>query len=153
MTQFWRMAAGLLSGLFFGFGLSLSGMLDPVQVRGFLDITGNWNPSLGFVLGGAVVVSALGQLIARQLNSPLFNRTFDLPKTHPIDRRLLIGSAIFGVGWGMAGLCPGPAIATLTLGLLPTAVFVVAMIAGMLVYRFLPISDPELSQVPEGQPL
>ena len=152
MTQFWRVAAGLLSGLIFGFGLSLSGMLDPARVRGFLDVTGNWNPSLAFVLGGAVAISALGQLLARRLRAPLFARRFDLPRTRPIDARLIAGSAIFGMGWGMAGLCPGPAVATLTLGLIPTVVFVVAMIAGMLLYRLVPGSTaPVLPYGPAGQ--
>jgi uncharacterized membrane protein YedE/YeeE len=133
-----RIVTGLAAGSIFGFGLSLSGMLDPGRVRGFLDVAGQWNPSLAFVLGGAVAASAVGQAIARRLRAPLFDSRFEWPKTHPIDARLIVGSAIFGIGWGMAGLCPGPAVATLALGLLPTAAFVIAMVAGMLLFRLLP---------------
>ena len=133
-----RVIAGLAAGCIFGFGLSLSGMLDPARVRGFLDVAGDWNPSLAFVLGGAVAASAMGQAIARRLKTPLFDRSFAWPRKHPVDARLIIGSTLFGIGWGMAGLCPGPAVATLTLGLLPTAVFVLAMVVGMLLFRLLP---------------
>ncbi|MGE6784647.1 DUF6691 family protein [Ensifer adhaerens] len=129
-----RPAATLVSGVLFGFGLSLSGMLDPARVRAFLDITGNWNPSLAFVLGGAVLVSALGVLVTRRLKHPLFDETFHLPDNQVIDRRLIVGSAIFGVGWGLVGLCPGPALASLSLGLPATMVFVAAMVAAMLVH-------------------
>ena len=129
-----RPVATLVSGVLFGFGLSLSGMLDPARVRAFLDITGNWNPSLAFVLGGAVLVSALGVLVTRRLKHPLFDETFHLPDNQVIDRRLIVGSAIFGVGWGLVGLCPGPALASLSLGLPATMVFVAAMVAGMLVH-------------------
>ncbi|WP_104664215.1 YeeE/YedE family protein [Ensifer adhaerens] len=129
-----RPVATLVSGVLFGFGLSLSGMLDPARVRAFLDITGNWNPSLAFVLGGAVFVSALGVLVTRRLKRPLFDEAFHLPDNQVIDRRLIVGSAIFGVGWGLVGLCPGPALASLSLGLPATMVFVAAMVAGMLVH-------------------
>ncbi|WP_429815774.1 DUF6691 family protein [Ensifer sp. B1-9] len=129
-----RLAATLVSGLVFGFGLSLSGMLDPARVRAFLDVTGNWNPSLAFVLGGAVSVSALGVLLTRRLKRPLFDETFHLPDNQTIDRRLIGGSAIFGIGWGLVGLCPGPALASLSLGLPVTMLFVAAMVAGMLIH-------------------
>jgi len=129
-----RLAATLVSGLVFGFGLSLSGMLDPARVRAFLDVTGNWNPSLAFVLGGAVSVSALGVLLTRRLKRPLFDETFHLPDNQVIDRRLIVGSAIFGIGWGLVGLCPGPALASLSLGLPATMLFVAAMVAGMLIH-------------------
>ncbi|WDZ78554.1 YeeE/YedE family protein [Ensifer adhaerens] len=133
-SGFFRLAATLLSGLVFGFGLSLSGMLDPARVRAFLDITGNWNPSLAFVLGGAVFVSALGVVLTRRLKHPLFDETFHLPDNQVIDRRLIVGAAIFGVGWGLVGLCPGPALASLSLGLPPTMLFVAAMVFGMLIH-------------------
>jgi uncharacterized protein len=107
-----RLAATLVSGVVFGFGLSLSGMLDPARVRAFLDITGNWNPSLAFVLGGAVFVSALGVLVTRRLKHPLFDGTFHLPNNQVM----------------------GPALASLSLGLPATVLFVVAMLAGMLVH-------------------
>lgn len=129
-----RLPAALASGAVFGFGLSLSGMLDPARVRGFLDIAGAWDPSLAFVLGGAVAVAGIGMWLQRRLPHPAFDRTFHLPAKTAIDRRLVAGSALFGIGWGMAGLCPGPAIASLTLGLAPTVLFVVAMAAGMIVH-------------------
>ncbi|WVT75056.1 YeeE/YedE family protein [Sinorhizobium chiapasense] len=131
---FFRLAATLVSGLVFGFGLSLSGMLDPARVRAFLDIAGNWNPSLAFVLGGAVSVSALGVLLTRRLKRPFFDETFHLPDNQLIDRRLIVGSAIFGIGWGLVGLCPGPALASLSLGLPATILFVAAMVAGMVIH-------------------
>jgi uncharacterized protein len=129
-----RLIAALAGGIVFGFGLSLSGMLDPVRVRGFLDVTGAWDPSLAFVLGGAVLVAGLGTLLRHRLSRPAFDRTFHLPGSRRIDLRLITGAAIFGVGWGMAGLCPGPAVASLALGLLPTFLFVVAMLAGMILH-------------------
>ncbi|KSV66521.1 YeeE/YedE family protein [Sinorhizobium sp. Sb3] len=139
---FFRLAATLVSGLVFGFGLSLSGMLDPARVRAFLDITGNWNPSLAFVLGGAVFVSALGVLLTRQLTRPLFDETYHLPDNQVIDRRLIVAASIFGVGWGLVGLCPGPALASLSLGLPPTILFVAAMVAGMLIHDRLVARKP-----------
>jgi len=129
-----RVFASLISGLVFGLGLSLSGMLDPLRVRGFLDIAGAWDPSLAFVLGGAVVVAALGNLVAQRMVKPVLDDQFHLPPRHPIDGRLLAGSAIFGIGWGIGGLCPGPALASLSLGLPATVFFVLAMAAGMVVH-------------------
>ncbi|OJF93472.1 DUF6691 family protein [Pararhizobium antarcticum] len=127
-----RIAAALVSGLVFGLGLSLSGMLDPSRVRGFLDVAGAWDPSLAFVLGGAVAVAALGNLVAQRMAKPVLDAQFHLPPRHPIDGRLLAGSAIFGIGWGIGGLCPGPALASLSLGLPATVWFVLAMAAGMI---------------------
>ncbi|AKT37532.1 YeeE/YedE family protein [Chondromyces crocatus] len=132
-----RLLAALASGLLFGLGLSLSGMLDPARVRGFLAIAPGWDPSLMFVLGGAVTVSALGYQLARRLSQPAFDRTFHLPTRTTIDRKLVLGSALFGLGWGLAGLCPGPAVASLVLGLRPTLLFVGTMLLGMLVHAFL----------------
>lgn len=146
-TVFLRLLATLASGVIFGIGLSLSGMLDPARVRAFLDITRDWNPSLAFVLGGAVAVSALGVLMTRRMQRPLLDDAFHLPANRVIDRRLIIGSAIFGVGWGLVGLCPGPALASLSLGLPATALFVVAMLAGMVLHDRLPRVEPR----PQGQ--
>lgn len=126
-----RAAAALVSGAIFGLGLALSGMVNPARVRGFLDIGGDWDPTLAFVLAGAVAVSAAGMILVHRMHKPLLDSRFHLPETQVIDRRLIVGSAIFGVGWGMVGLCPGPALASLSLGLPATVLFVAAMFAGM----------------------
>jgi uncharacterized membrane protein YedE/YeeE len=126
-----RLLSALTSGLVFGFGLSLSGMLDPVRVRGFLDVTGHWDPTLMAVLGGAVTVLGGGYLILRRLPRPAFDIRFEVPTNRRIDSPLVAGSALFGIGWGLAGFCPGPAVAALSTGLLPVLVFVLAMLAGM----------------------
>lgn len=143
-SVFSRLLATLASGVIFGIGLSLSGMLDPARVRAFLDISRDWNPSLAFVLGGALAVSALGVLMTRRMQRPLLDDAFHLPANRVIDRRLIIGSAIFGVGWGLVGLCPGPALASLSLGLPATALFVVAMLAGMVLHDRLQRVGPRL---------
>jgi hypothetical protein len=113
MTASARILAALVAGAIFGFGLSLSGMLDPARVRGFLDIEGEFDPSLAFVLAGAVAVSSFGYLISRRLQRPAHDCTFHLPTRKDVDLRLVTGAAILGVGWGISGLCPGPAIASL----------------------------------------
>jgi hypothetical protein len=109
---------GLIAGLVFGLGLALSGLLDPARVLGFLDIAGHWDPSLAFALGGAVVVSFVGYRLSRRMTRPAFADRFDLPAATRIDRRLVAGAALFGVGWGLGGICPGPAITALSLGTL-----------------------------------
>nr|WP_210341647.1 DUF6691 family protein [Rhizobium setariae] len=126
--------AALASGIVFGFGLALSGMLNPARVQGFLDVTGAWDPTLAFVLGGAVVVSMAGMWLVKRMRQPVLGDTFHLPPTRGIDRRLIVGSAIFGFGWGLGGFCPGPAVASLSLGLGQTMLFVVFMVAGMVVH-------------------
>ncbi|MFN3362370.1 MAG: DUF6691 family protein [Allorhizobium sp.] len=134
MNRHAQLLTALASGAIFGIGLSLSGMLDPVRVRGFLDVAGDWDPSLAFVLGGAVAVAMAGMFVRSRLRNPTFDDAFHLPATMPIDTRLILGSAIFGIGWGLAGLCPGPALAALSLGLAPVALFVVAMLVGMTIH-------------------
>jgi uncharacterized membrane protein YedE/YeeE len=130
-----RIAVALAAGLIFGFGLSISGMIDPARVIGFLDIaSGHWDPSLIFVLGGAILVAAPGVAIGRQMTKPVLDQRFHLPEKTTIDRRLLIGSAIFGVGWGLAGFCPGPALSALSTGSVSIGLFVVALIIGMLLH-------------------
>ncbi len=129
-----RLLSALGSGLLFGLGLALSGMMDPEKVLGFLDVVGLWDSSLAFVLGGAVGVSALGYAAKARMARPAFAPRFDVPTNPRLDARLLAGAALFGVGWGLAGLCPGPALAGLSLGLPQIALFVVAMLVGMAVH-------------------
>lgn len=134
-SAFPRLVVSLLAGALFGFGLSLSGMVDPARVLGFLNVaSGHWDPSLMFVLGGAVVVAVPGVMLQRRLARPLLDDQFHLPGKNTIDRRLVLGSAIFGAGWGLAGFCPGPAVSALTLGLAPVLLFVAAMAAGMILH-------------------
>ncbi|KQV36656.1 YeeE/YedE family protein [Rhizobium sp. Root1204] len=126
-----RTAAALTSGAVFGFGLSLSGMLNPARVQGFLDVFGAWDPSLAFVLGGAVLVAFVGFRIMYRMRRPVLDESFHVPSKNAIDAPLVIGSALFGVGWGLGGFCPGPAVASLSVGFVESFVFVVAMIVGM----------------------
>ena len=139
-----RLLPSLISGTLFGAGLTISGMTDPARVRGFLDLFGNWDPTLAFVMGGAVLVMTVAWRIRARMAKPLFGEKFSLPNRGDLDRGLLIGSALFGVGWGIAGLCPGPAIASLALS--PGAVlpFVAAMLAGMALHRAWPERHHEL---------
>ncbi len=132
-----RFLPPLVSGALFGAGLTLSGMTDPARVRGFLDLFGNWDPTLAFVMVGALLVMAVAWRIRARMAKPLFGEKFSLPDRSDLDPQLLAGSALFGIGWGIAGLCPGPAIASLALS--PTAVlpFVVAMLAGMAIHGLL----------------
>ena len=121
----------LLTGLIFGIGLALSGMTDTEKVIGFLDLTGNWDPDLAFVMGGALLVSlgATPWIIAQ--SKPAFAAAFNLPTNKAIDTRLLVGGGLFGIGWGIWGYCPGPAITALAYGHQSTTVFCLAMVAGM----------------------
>jgi len=127
----------LASGILFGIGLTVSGMTDPERVRGFLDIFGKWDPTLVFVMGGAVIVMAIAWRIRARMNKPVFGEKFSLPDRTDLDTRLILGSALFGIGWGLAGLCPGPAVASLALSPIQVAPFVIAMLAGMLIQRLM----------------
>ncbi len=129
-----QVAVALLSGLIFGFGLALSGMLDPARVRGFLDLFGHFDPSLAFVLAGAVAVSGAGYALSRRLKAPVLDDSFHIPTRAAIDRPLVLGAALFGIGWGVGGFCPGPGIAALALGLAPAFVFTAAMAGGVLAH-------------------
>ncbi|GJD42295.1 hypothetical protein AFCDBAGC_0130 [Methylobacterium cerastii] len=130
-----RIVAALVAGLLFGSGLALSGMMDPARVLGFLDVAGAFDPTLAFVLTGAVAVSAVGYLLRRGMARPLLAGRFEVPAARRLDPKLLGGAALFGIGWGLVGLCPGPALAALVLGLPDVAIFVAAMLGGMLLYR------------------
>ena len=128
-----RTFMGLLSGLLFGAGLAVSGMLDPVRVRGFLDLFGAWDPTLAFVMGGAMIPMALAWTAQRRMKAPIAEAAFDLPDTDPITSRLILGAGLFGVGWGLGGLCPGPALAAFAINPAAAATFTAAMIAGFAV--------------------
>lgn len=121
----------LISGLLFGAGLALSGMTDPGKVTAFLDIAGRWDPSLAFVMGAALAITIPAFAWTRGRRQPLIAERFHLPTLNTLDRPLLIGSALFGVGWGLAGLCPGPAVANLLSGSPQILLFVAMMVAGM----------------------
>ncbi len=121
----------LVSGTLFGAGLTLSGMTDPARVRGFLDIFGRWDPTLVFVMGGAVLVMAVAWRVRERMGRPIFAERFSLPDRKDLDARLITGSILFGIGWGIAGLCPGPAVASLALSPIGVLPFVLAMLAGM----------------------
>lgn len=127
--------ASLVAGLLFGGGLTLSGMVNPEKVLAFLDLgaipQGGWDPSLAFVIGGALIVGIPAFAVVRRRTTPLLARSFQLPGKQKIDRALLLGSALFGIGWGLVGFCPGPAIAALGLDGWKTPIFVLAMLAGM----------------------
>ena len=134
-----QLAIALASGLLFGFGLALSQMTDPNKVLNFLDVTGHWDPSLGLVMGGALLVTLPGFAWVRRRTRAQPGPATQAPATR-IDRRLLAGSALFGIGWGIAGYCPGPALANLARGSGEAIVFVLALLAGSWLVRLLPAS-------------
>jgi len=124
-------------GLLFGLGLILSGMTDPGKVLGFLDLAGVWDPSLALVMGGAIAVGVLAFALAKRRGSSLLGSPLHLPTNTRLDRRLILGSLAFGIGWGMAGLCPGPALVSMAAGQGKALLFVLAMLAGMRLFDFL----------------
>ena len=127
----------LAAGSIFGAGLTVGGMTDPARVRSFLDIAGDWDPTLAFVMGGAVLVMALAWVVQRQMLRPFFAEGFALPDRSDLTPQLVGGSALFGIGWGIAGLCPGPGFAALAIEPVSAAIFVAALLAGMLLVRLL----------------
>lgn len=132
-----KLASALAAGFLFGIGLWVSGMANPKKVLGFLDITGNWDASLMLVMGGAVIVTAVAFRFVLQREKPFFSETFHLPRKKDIDVPLVAGAAIFGIGWGIAGYCPGPALTALTTLSTESMVFVAAMIGGGTLHRML----------------
>lgn len=119
-------------GLLFGFGLLMAGMTDPGKVLGFLDVFGSWDPSLAMVMGGAILVGFFAFTLAKKRTSNFFGGALHLPNSRQLDRPLVLGAALFGVGWGLAGFCPGPAVVSMAAGQVKALVFVMAMLAGML---------------------
>jgi uncharacterized membrane protein YedE/YeeE len=126
--------AAFAAGLVFGIGLIVSGMTDPAKVIGFLDIAGNWDPSLAFVMAGAIAVGFFAFAFARRRTRAFFGEAVRLPQRRDIDLRLVLGSVVFGIGWGLAGFCPGPALVASAAGETKAALFVFAMLVGMAIY-------------------
>jgi uncharacterized protein len=132
-----KRAIEFLLGLLFGLGLLLAGMTDPAKILAFLDLAGAWDPSLALVMGGGIAVGLVAFTLAKRRQRTLLGGPMMLPTTNAIDQRLLGGSALFGVGWGLAGFCPGPAVVSLGLGDTRVLVFVIAMLAGMAIFEVL----------------
>jgi uncharacterized membrane protein YedE/YeeE len=133
-----RALSSLVVGVIFGLGLVLSGMVNPRRIVGFLDVFGAWDPTLLFVMTGALAVSFAGYRLVFRRGKPLLEEKFNLPTATAIDGRLIGGAALFGIGWGMSGFCPGPGIAALSLGDVQPVLFVAAMLAGMAASRLIP---------------
>lgn len=129
------MMTSLVTGLVFGIGLIVSGMTDASKVLGFLDLAGMWDPSLALVMGGAIAVGIVAFQLAHRRNKSILGDPMRLPTATRVDRRLVVGGLAFGIGWGLAGLCPGPALASLATGGIKPAIFTVAMIAGMIIFE------------------
>lgn len=130
-----KLVFALFTGLVFGIGIATSGMMDPAKVLNFFDLAGTWDPSLAFVMGGAVTVTFIGYRLAWRRQAPLFGGRFQLPTATNIDWRLIGGSALFGIGWGIAGFCPGAAIPALGTGRWEVALFLGAVAIGMVLRR------------------
>lgn len=138
MIRFFGGLASLLSGLVFGWGLTLAGMTDPGKVKAFLDLAGAWDPSLALVMGAAIAVGVPAFALAARRQRAWSGDAMEIPRNRVIDTRLVLGGVLFGIGWGIGGLCPGPAIVALGAGMGEAGIFVLAMLAGMLVHdRFL----------------
>ena len=130
-----RVIVAVVAGILFGTGLVISDMINPARVLAFLDVAGDWDPSLAFVMGGALIPSAIAYRIKARRQAPVFDVSFHIPENRKLDRKLIAGSALFGLGWGLVGLCPGPAFAGLALGRWEIVLFVAAMIGGMAIHR------------------
>ncbi len=151
--------AALLAGLVFGAGLGLGGMTDPAVVLGFLDVFGDWNAQLVFVVGSAVVTTAIGYRWVLRRPKPLFDVAFQLPSSRALDARLISGAAIFGIGWGIAGYCPGPLLASLSGGATSTWLLLMAMLAGWWLTAYLlpvprawPVPAPKTTSMHQAKP-
>ncbi len=139
-----------LAGLVFGTGLIVSGLVNPAKVLGFLDLAGPWDPSLAVVMIGAIAVGAIGFALAGRRTVTLLGTPMLLPTARVIDRRLVVGSVLFGVGWGLVGFCPGPALVALGAGHFKALVFIAAMLAGMLVFEWIELARMRSAARPEG---
>ena len=130
----------LITGLIFGIGLIMSGMTNPAKVQNFLDFFGNWDPSLALVMGGAIFITMPGFWLVQKRKSPFFEKLFHFPTKSDLDFRLLLGAAIFGIGWGLGGFCPGPAITSILTGSKGTFLFVITMLLGMVLAKSLVVT-------------
>jgi hypothetical protein len=137
-----RLLSSFAVGLLFGLGLLVSQMANPAKVLAFLDVFGPWDASLAFVMIGAIAASSLGYVVARRRGFPVLATKLNIPSRRDLDPKLLAGAVVFGVGWGLVGLCPGPSLTLLPFGLWQAFVFVAAMMLGMLLFRLLPASLP-----------
>lgn len=137
-----KLIFALITGLVFGTGIAISGMMDPAKVLNFFDLAGTWDPSLAFVMGGALIVTFFGYRLAWKRQSPLFGGRFQVPTGTDIDMKLVGGSALFGIGWGIAGFCPGAAIPALGTGRWEVLLFLGAVVVGFYVRRLLPSVGP-----------
>ncbi len=145
----------LVSGLLFGLGLTVSGMINPAKVLGFLDFAGHWDPSLALVMLAAIPVAALGFAVGRGRRLPLYAPAFSMPAKSQVDVRLVSGAVMFGIGWGLAGFCPGPALASIGFGGWRVLVFVAAMLAGMVAFSGLNrliLTRPEMAKAATPRP-
>lgn len=133
---------GLVVGVIFGAGLVLSDLINPARVLAFLDVTGAWDATLAFVMAAALIPSAIGYVLVRRMRRPVMAEQFCIPENRVIESRLITGGALFGIGWGLVGLCPGPALAGLAFGLWQPWLFVVAMLGGMFVHRIVTSERP-----------
>jgi hypothetical protein len=132
-----RLASAVLIGLIFGLGIAVSGMMNPAKVLNFFDLAGTWDPSLAFVMGGALAVAIPGYRLVLGRPAPVLEDRFQLPDTRVIDRRLVLGSATFGIGWGIAGFCPGGALPAIGTGRIEVFLFIAALIGGILLARLM----------------
>ena len=132
---------GLLAGLLFGIGLLISGMTDPAKVQGFLDVFGAWDISLALVMGGGLVLAFVGVLWAKRQQKSWTGAVIEMPNITAVNKKLLIGATLFGIGWGLVGICPGPGIVLLGTGIWQSYVFIAAMVGGMVLYQWL---EPKL---------
>jgi uncharacterized protein len=145
-----RIFAALACGIVFGLGLAVSGMMDPTKVIGFLDVAGSWDPTLAFVMGGALLVAAPAYRMVLGRSRPVLAGGFSLSRKTRLDAPLILGSALFGVGWGLVGFCPGPAVAAVVTGLPSVLGFVAAMIAGMALHAWISGERPVRKGTPDA---
>lgn len=137
-----KMLWALLAGALFGAGITISGMANPAKVQNFLDFAGQWDPSLALVMGGGLLVTAIGYPLVFRGGKPMFADGFSLPSRQDVDWQLVTGAVLFGIGWGLSGLCPAPALVALLSGLPSLLLFTAAMLAGMLLHRVLMLRRP-----------